>query len=705
MATNDVSRRGAGRARPHARGLQHRVVMAAIAVLVLAPLAWASRTQLKPGWNMFSAQQDVEVGQQTSRDAERQLPMLNNSRVDNYLNNLGRSLAAHATGEKYPYQFKGVNDRSINAFALPGGFLYINRGVIEAADNEAQLAGVIAHEIAHVALRHGTNQASKAYVAQVPLAILGGALGSNSTGAILAQLGAGFATNSLLLKYSRNAESQADMLGTQILYDSGYDPRAMAQFFEKIQAQSTGGRLPTFFSSHPNPDNRAGRVDQEIDNLGGSPRGSRTDSREFQDIKRFTLALAGPPAKGSTQILQGDAGSGGSGQGTTAGLQIITASYGAKDRFNDVRQRLQSRVQNNRLNLQVTNSSMGGDPIGEPKSLRIRYEWAGRTYDVTVPEKQWVSIPTEQQQTQTTAPGGTRPEWPSDRLRTFENSVLRIEHPDNWRAYGPGDVTATIAPDGGLVSDGQGNQALAYGVIVNIYEPLIDHQYQQQLQPEGYGQPSGTYQSDEQAHRLLEDATGRLIEDLRHSNPAMRIIRQHDHFRVDGENAQSTYLTTDSPLGGRETNWLVTVQRPEGLLFIVFVAPDRDFQNYEDTFQAMLYSVRFRSGSVTDHNSGQVSGTGHFQWQGIVDGSDNIRLRGSYVDMTHLTSGQVQQATYQLSAPLPLRPVQVTLRMVRGRGQIRLLEQPTASNNYTAVVQVNDESESGNAWYEFTLDW
>lgn len=110
-------------------------------------------------------------------------------------------------------------------------------------------------------------------------------------------------------------------------------------------------------------------------------------------------------------------------------------------------------------------------------------------------------------------------------------------------------------------------------------------------------------------------------------------------------------------------------------------------------------------GSVTDYNSGQISGTGHFQWQGTVDGSDNIRLRGSHVNMTHLTAGQVQQATYQLSAALPLRPVQVNFRKVRGRGQIRLLEQPTASNNYTAVVQVNDQDASGRSWYEFTLDW
>ena len=169
--------------------------------------------------------------------------MLNNARLDTYVNNLGRRLAAKAPGEKYPYRFKVVNEKSINAFALPGGPVYINRGAIEAADNEAQLAGVLAHEISHVALRHGTNQASKASAAQLPLAILGGVIGNDTTKGALAQLGASFAVNSILLKYSRTAESQADIMGTQILYDAGYDPRAMAQFFQKIEAADAGRRV------------------------------------------------------------------------------------------------------------------------------------------------------------------------------------------------------------------------------------------------------------------------------------------------------------------------------------------------------------------------------------------------------------------------------------------------------------------------------
>jgi len=484
-----------GRAGSIGPRLHRTVALAATLALVLVPMARAQRTPMKAGWNMFSAQQDVEVGQQVARDAERQLPLLYDSRVDDYLNTVGRRLAAHAPGQRFPYTYKLVNDRTINAFALPGGPVYINRGVIEAADNEAQLAGVMAHETSHVALRHGTNQASKAYIAQVPLAILGGVMGRNSAGAMLAQLGAGFAANSLLLKYSRNAESQADILGAQMLYDSGYDPRAMVQFFEIIQARSPGGRTAEFFSNHPNPDNRAGRVNQEVQKLGGGSRNLTHDSQEFQDIKRYLQSLPAPSPRGSAQRLQG--GTGARGQ------------------------------------------------------------------------------------------AGSQPEWPSGRSQSFENSALRIQHPDNWQVYGQGDAAIAITPNRGLVDDGRGNPTMVYGVLVNLYES----------QPDSYGQPSqsedyGTSQGDAQQRRLLEQSTERLLEELRHSNPGMRILRRQDEIRVDGQRAISIYLSSDSPLGGRETDWLVTVQRPQGLLFFVFVAPDRDFQSFDDTFQSMLESVR-----------------------------------------------------------------------------------------------------------------
>ena len=189
-------------------------------ILVIALTAYAAdqRTKLKPGWNLFSPQQDIEMGREVSKQAESELPILKDRQASTYIDALGKQLAARAPGDRYPYQFRIVNDTAINAFALPGGFVYVNRGAIEAADTEAQIAGVMAHEIGHVVLRHGTNQMSKAYIAQAPFAILGGVLGSNSVGGVLAQLGVSFAASSLLMKYSRDAETQADLMGTQLRY-------------------------------------------------------------------------------------------------------------------------------------------------------------------------------------------------------------------------------------------------------------------------------------------------------------------------------------------------------------------------------------------------------------------------------------------------------------------------------------------------------
>ncbi len=263
-----------------------------VLVIALAGYAADQRTKLKPGWNLFSPQQDIEMGREVSKQAERELQILNDRQAATYIDALGRQLAAHAPGGKYPYQFKIVNDTAINAFALPGGFVYVNRGAIEAADTEGQIAGVMAHEIGHVVLRHGTNQASKAYLAQAPLAILGGVLGSGSVGSVLTQLGVSFATSSLLLKYSRDAESQADLMGTQILYDTGYDPKSMVEFFEKIQAESKGPAVK-FFSDHPNPENLISNVQHEIQRLGGLPPNVRRDSPDFHTVKN---SLAGMPA-------------------------------------------------------------------------------------------------------------------------------------------------------------------------------------------------------------------------------------------------------------------------------------------------------------------------------------------------------------------------------------------------------------------------
>jgi Zn-dependent protease with chaperone function len=305
------------RAAAHRRLAAQCVALLTILTL-LPPPAWAQRTQLKPGWNVFSPEQDVQIGRQVAADAERQLPVVRDPRIDGYLNRLGRRLAAKAQGVQFStYEFRLVNDRSINAFALPGGQIFVHRGVVEAADNEAQLAGVIGHEIGHVSLRHGTNQATKASFTQGLLGILGGVVGGGSVGAIATQLGAGFAANSVLLKYSRDAERQSDIVGTQVLYDLGYDPRAMAQFFEKLEAESRGGRPPQFLSSHPNPDNRVEGVTAEIQRLGGAPENYRTDSAEFREFKQIVLALPAPPPKGARGTTR--PGAGGTGGGRPAG--------------------------------------------------------------------------------------------------------------------------------------------------------------------------------------------------------------------------------------------------------------------------------------------------------------------------------------------------------------------------------------------------
>jgi hypothetical protein len=547
-------------------------------VLVLSPSAVAQdgRTALTPGWNMFSPQQDVEVGREVSLDAERQLPMLGDSSVDNYVNDLGRRLADQAPGEEYPYAFKVVNDGAINAFALPGGPIYINRGVIENADNESQLAGVIAHEISHVALRHGTNQASKASAAQLPLAILGGLLGSDSTTAILTQLGASFAVNSVLLKYSRTAESQADIMGTQILHDAGYDPRAMGQFFEKIEDQQEGSGPVEFFSNHPSPDNRIERVNEEVNALGGVRRGVTTNSGQFDDIKRRLQSSPPPRGVQSQTVLP---------SGTTD-LLIVSARYGAGNRFIDVRQRMQSGVENGRLVVDVNNSSMGGDPfVGEVKTLRMTYQLGNRVYDVTAGEDQRLTIPTEQQVSDANRGSGSTSDLPSERFVGAENALLRISHPDNWQTYGQGDSMA-IAPSGGMIADGQGNQAMAYGVILNIFEPRRDS-FGQQLQGPGF-------EAGQDSAARLGQSTDELVRELRLSNRNMRVIRYGEVISMDGDRALSTYLSNDSPIGGRETNWLVTLERPEGLLFMVFTAPERDFQRYEGAFHEMLRSVRIK---------------------------------------------------------------------------------------------------------------
>lgn len=209
---------------------------------------------VKPGWNLFSPEQDVQLGKEAATEIEKEVTVVNDKELTDYVARIGKRLADASPAPDYPYTFKVVADPNINAFALPGGPIYIHTGLITAADNEAQVAGVVAHEVGHVALRHSTSQASKAQIFQIPLLLAGGML-EKKGGMLgsLSQIGIGFGLNSVFMKYSRSAEKDADILGARMMADVGYDPVEMATFFQKLEATGGGGECRSFSPITPIP--------------------------------------------------------------------------------------------------------------------------------------------------------------------------------------------------------------------------------------------------------------------------------------------------------------------------------------------------------------------------------------------------------------------------------------------------------------------
>jgi len=438
-------------------------LLAGLLVLACAPGVFAQRSKLKPPWNMYSPETDVRLGRQNAQLLEKRLPLCNDPRVDAYLTKLGRKLVATMpTKVQYPWEFHCVNSKEINAFALPGGYVFVNRGAIEVSDDEAQLAAVMAHELSHVVLRHGTAQASKAQLLQGAAGIFGGIFGGSAGGALLTE-GVALGAGGMLLHYSRSDETQADVLGTQALYDSGYDPRAMAQFFEKLESETKGKNPPQFLSDHPNPGNRVERVDEEVDKLGGVPENAKRDSAEFEAIKREVLAL--PVVKTPAAAMAGAA----------------------------------------------------------------------------------------------PAPSGT--------FVDYQGPTYSLQVTDNWKAFEEkGGVT--FAPDGGTSQSGQ----LAYGLIISVNEA----------------------HGDADDPKALENATRQLIRNLAKTNSGLSVTREPGSVRLNGQPGLSTYLSNDSPAGGEEVDWLVTVMQPQGLLSFLCVAPKAAYPEYEKTFTAILDSVRLQ---------------------------------------------------------------------------------------------------------------
>ncbi|HWR49474.1 MAG TPA: M48 family metalloprotease [Bryobacteraceae bacterium] len=446
----------------------------AIVLLVFVSLAAAAAgpKKLKPGFNLFSKDQDVQLGKEAAGEIEKQVTVINHPELNAYLQSIGKRLADSPEAAGYPYTFKLVADKSINAFALPGGPTYVNTGLIAAADNEAQLAGVIAHEISHVALRHGTNQASKAQLVQLP-AVLAGSLAGNSGSILggLTQLGIGLGANSVLLKFSRTAETEADLLGARMLARSGWNPVEMARFFEKLQAEG-GSRMPQFLSSHPDPGNRQRTIEQDIRYL---PQRSYStgNATEFARAKQLVAALPAPPAKPAA--VQG-------GQG------------GAAPALPDLK--------------------------------------------------------------------------PSSKLREFSGKGYTISHPDNWRVVtSDQSAGATIAPEQGVVQVNGGN-AIGAGLVTGFHVPQA-------------GRGGLQKDTDDLLRTLISQNTGMKAEGTR-------------SIRVDGSPALAVTLRGQSPFANTaEVDTLITVDRSEGLFYVVLIAPEKSLGTLQSTFDAIVRSIRF----------------------------------------------------------------------------------------------------------------
>jgi Zn-dependent protease with chaperone function len=449
-------------------------MIAFVLTVCLAGSPWLeARVEPTHGFDIFSQDEEIQLGKQNAAQVMQQLPVLPHSDpVAQYVQKLGARLAAPAPGYQWPYNFHVVNVKEINAFALPGGPIFINVGTIQAADNEAQLAGVMAHEISHVVQRHGTRAASKQMGAQLPLAILGGLLG-NSTLAKAAEMGISFGVGSYFLKNSRQAESEADLLGTDIMYDSGYQPQQMAVFFEKLEKQMGPGAnslINQFMSDHPNPGNRAEAVTREVKTL--MPRSYLADSSDFKAIK--------------TRV---------------AGMKPLTSA------------------------------------------------------EVAAMAKQ----------------GGSGDITPSSNLKVFTHNEYQISYPENWQVFGDQSSSVTIAPKSGVSQN-----AVSYGVMIANYQP-------------------------EEAGESLDAATHELIASLRQSNPDLKQIGRAETLRIKAGTAKSSELIGGSPIKDaqgkalQERDWLVTVARKDGtVLYLIFIAPDKDFSAMRPTFEAMVRTLVVR---------------------------------------------------------------------------------------------------------------
>lgn len=456
----------------------------AVTILV-APLTGAlAQSRIKVPTVKSNVQTDVKLGQQAATEASRQLPLLNDREIEGYVESIGRRLVSAIPSEfqqpAFRYSFQVVNAREINAFALPGGFTYVNRGLIEAARNEGELAGVMAHEISHVALRHGIAQAEKgqkyqagAVAGQILGAIVGGGIGS-----VIAQ-GTQLGITAAFTRFSRDYETQSDILGAQMMARAGYDPRDLANMFRTIEREGGGRGGPEFLSSHPNPGNRYERINQEAALL-------RVEGDPRQDTAGFNR------------------------------IQSRLRGMGRAGSMSDV------RASGNR----------------SPRDDRS----GGGGYS-----------------------RGSRVESPSSRYRTYTGgNLFRLQVPENWREV-PSDGATTFAPEGGY-GDVQNQFVFTHGVQVGAARAQSNN---------------------------LQEATEQYINSLLQGNQYLRQQRGYGRSSIGGRNGLSTVLAGQSDLTGRTevVSVYTALLRGGDLFYVIAVAPQEDYRNYQGVFSNILRSV------------------------------------------------------------------------------------------------------------------
>jgi predicted Zn-dependent protease len=455
------------------------VWLMALAIMTM-PLNAFAQTRISYHSNKYSPSDDVKLGRQAAAEAEQQLPIMRDSDASAYLERVGQRLVASIPQEfqhpEFNYYFKLVDARDINAFALPGGPMYVNRGTIEVAHNEGELAGVMAHELSHVALRHGTAQATKAQKYGL-LAGIAGIAGAILAGPSAGQIGQA-AVGAYFLKFSREYETEADVLGAQMMARAGYDPHDLANMFKTIEQQSGGSGGPTFLSDHPSPANRYARINQEAQMLRVSNR-----VRDDGDFQRVQARLRGMPrARSMQEIAQG---------GRTSGN---SNSY----------------------------------PEGNISNARVAY--------------------------------------PSGRYRAYtEGQLFRVSVPDNWREL-PGNNDVWFSPEG------------AYGSVQNT--AVFTH---------GVNFGLAQAQSND-----LRQATDAYIGQLTQGNRNMRQQGGYQRGTIDGRNALAITLSNANEATGRTEVVTVytTLLRNGSLFYMVAVAPQDEYRNYQSAFTNILRSVK-----------------------------------------------------------------------------------------------------------------